>query len=87
MVFVHVHADMHVRVFIWIRPFAGYKAQQLVDLVNCEEETYHFTVLQSSLLCDDQKSSLKLEPLSGVIQPKARSAAHKHPIIKMKEHF
>lgn len=41
--------------------------------MNCEEETFPFAVTQSSLLCEDQKSSLKLEPLSGVALPKARS--------------
>lgn len=76
---VRVHVDVHVRVFIRIHPYAGYKAQQFVDLVNCEEETFHFAILESSLLCDDQKSLLKLEPLSGVIQPNARSADQKLP--------
>lgn len=41
--------------------------------MNCEEETFPFAVVQSSLLCEDQKSSLKLEPLSSVLPPKTRS--------------
>lgn len=47
--------------------------QQLIDLVNCEEEAFPFAVLQSSLLCEDQTSSLKLEPPSAVLPPKTRS--------------
>lgn len=52
---------------------AGCRVQRPVDLVNCEEETFPFAVTQPSLLCEDQKSSLKLDPLSGVALPKARS--------------
>lgn len=73
--------------FMRTRPRAGFKAQQLVELVNGEEEAFHFSVLQPSLLCEDQRSSLRLEPLSGVIQPSARSADHKHPQMEAKERF
>eukprot|EP00066_Takifugu_rubripes_P027985 XP_011617251.1 PREDICTED: hydrocephalus-inducing protein homolog [Takifugu rubripes] len=50
----------------------GCRVQQLIDLVNCEEEAFPFAVLQSSLLCEDQTSSLKLEPPSAVLPPKTR---------------
>ncbi|XP_071313817.1 hydrocephalus-inducing protein homolog isoform X2 [Trachinotus anak] len=50
----------------------GRKVQQTVDLVNGEEEPFHFSVLQSSLLCEDQQSSLILQPMSGTVSPKDR---------------
>lgn len=45
----------------------------MVDLVNCEEQTFPFAVVQSSLLCEDQTSSLKLEPPSALLPPQSRS--------------
>lgn len=59
------------------RSCAGCRVQQLIDLVNCEEETFPFAVVQSSLLCEDQTSSLKLEPPSAVLPPKTRSDERK----------
>ncbi|XP_032378415.1 hydrocephalus-inducing protein [Etheostoma spectabile] len=50
----------------------GQKVEQTVDLVNGEEELFHFSVLQSSLLCDDQQSSLILQPMTGTVAPKDR---------------
>ncbi|XP_029378255.1 hydrocephalus-inducing protein homolog [Echeneis naucrates] len=50
----------------------GRKVQQTVDLVNGEEEAFHFSILHSSLLCEDQQSSLVLEPMSGTVPPKDR---------------
>ncbi|XP_040894088.1 hydrocephalus-inducing protein homolog [Toxotes jaculatrix] len=50
----------------------GRKVEQTVDLVNGEEEPFHFTVLQSSLLSEDQQSSLSLQPMSGTVSPKDR---------------
>nr|XP_046249402.1 hydrocephalus-inducing protein homolog [Scatophagus argus] len=53
-------------------PLVGRKVEKTVDLVNGEEEPFHFSVLQSSLLCDDQQSSLILQPMTGTIAPKNR---------------
>ncbi|XP_008288806.1 hydrocephalus-inducing protein homolog [Stegastes partitus] len=50
----------------------GHKAEQTVDVVNAEEEPFHFTVLQSSLLCEDQQSSLNVQPMTGTVAPKDR---------------
>ncbi|XP_061825847.2 hydrocephalus-inducing protein homolog [Nerophis lumbriciformis] len=50
----------------------GNKVSQKVDLVNGEEEPFHFTVLQPSLLCDDQHSRLVLKPTNGTVAPKDR---------------
>ncbi|KAM7413943.1 hypothetical protein PAMA_018980 [Pampus argenteus] len=50
----------------------GRKVEQTVDLVNGEEEPFHFSVLQSSLLCDDQQSSLILQPMTGTVASKDR---------------
>ncbi|XP_028440234.1 hydrocephalus-inducing protein homolog [Perca flavescens] len=50
----------------------GQKVEQTVDLVNGEEELFHFSVMQSSLLCDDQQSSLILQPMTGTVAPKDR---------------
>ncbi|KAJ0029583.1 hypothetical protein NQD34_004580, partial [Periophthalmus magnuspinnatus] len=48
------------------------KAEQIVHLVNGEEEAFHFSVLQASLLCEDQLSSLVIQPMSGSLGPKER---------------
>ncbi|XP_035498051.2 hydrocephalus-inducing protein homolog isoform X1 [Scophthalmus maximus] len=50
----------------------GLKAEHAVYLINGEEDPLYFTVLQSSLVCDDQESSLVLEPASGSVSPKDR---------------
>ncbi|KAM9351908.1 hydrocephalus-inducing protein homolog [Symphorus nematophorus] len=50
----------------------GHKVEQTVDLVNGEEEPFHFSVKQASLLCDDQQSSLILQPMSGTVAAKDR---------------
>ncbi|XP_053175951.1 hydrocephalus-inducing protein homolog [Scomber japonicus] len=50
----------------------GRKVEQTVDLVNGEEEPFHFSVLQSSLLCEDQQSSLILQPMTGTVASKDR---------------
>ncbi|XP_042266839.1 hydrocephalus-inducing protein homolog isoform X2 [Thunnus maccoyii] len=50
----------------------GRKVEQTVDLVNAEEEPFHFSVLQSSLLCEDQQSSLVLQPMTGTVASKDR---------------
>ncbi|XP_037622519.1 hydrocephalus-inducing protein homolog isoform X2 [Sebastes umbrosus] len=50
----------------------GRKVEQTFDLVNGEEELFHFSVIQSSLLCDDQQSSLILQPMTGTVAPRDR---------------
>nr|XP_057932234.1 hydrocephalus-inducing protein homolog isoform X2 [Doryrhamphus excisus] len=50
----------------------GDTVSQSVDLVNGEEEPFHFTVVQPSLLCDDQQSRLILQPSSGTVAAKDR---------------
>ncbi|XP_072290521.1 hydrocephalus-inducing protein homolog [Eucyclogobius newberryi] len=50
----------------------GNKAEQTVNLVNTEEEPFHFSVLQSSLLSEDQLSSLIIQPMSSSLGPKGR---------------
>ncbi|XP_057693166.1 hydrocephalus-inducing protein homolog isoform X2 [Corythoichthys intestinalis] len=50
----------------------GNKVSKTVDLVNGEEEPFHFTVLQPSLHCDDQESSLVFQPMSGTVAAKDR---------------
>ncbi|GAA6221266.1 hydrocephalus-inducing protein homolog [Lates japonicus] len=50
----------------------GRKVEQTVDLVNGEEEPFHFSVLQSSLLCEDQQSSLTVQPMKGTVSSKDR---------------
>ncbi|XP_041651130.1 hydrocephalus-inducing protein homolog [Cheilinus undulatus] len=50
----------------------GRKAEQAVHLVNGEEEPFHFSVVPSSLICDDQESTLILQPMSGTLAPKDR---------------
>lgn len=56
----------------------GRKVEQTVDLVNGESEPFHFSVLQSSLLCEDQESSLILQPMAGNVAPKDRLMALEH---------
>ncbi|XP_054864966.1 hydrocephalus-inducing protein homolog [Amphiprion ocellaris] len=50
----------------------GHKAEQTVDVVNGEEEPFNFTVLQSSLLCEDQQSNLSVQPMTGTVASKDR---------------
>nr|XP_029134421.1 hydrocephalus-inducing protein homolog [Labrus bergylta] len=50
----------------------GRKMEQTVDLVNGEDEPFHFSVLQSSLISDDQESTLILKPMTGTLEPKDR---------------
>ncbi|XP_049928998.1 hydrocephalus-inducing protein homolog isoform X2 [Epinephelus moara] len=50
----------------------GRKVEQTVDLVNGEQETFSFAVVQSSLLGDDQQSSLIVQPMTGTVAPKDR---------------
>lgn len=50
----------------------GRKVEQTADLISGEEEPFYFSVIQSSLLCDDQQSRLSLKPMNGVVAPKDR---------------
>ncbi|XP_023811732.1 hydrocephalus-inducing protein homolog isoform X1 [Oryzias latipes] len=50
----------------------GHTVESIVDLVNREEEPVHFSILQSSLLSEDQQSSLTLQPMSGRVASKDR---------------
>ncbi|XP_037539075.1 hydrocephalus-inducing protein homolog [Nematolebias whitei] len=50
----------------------GHSCEQRVDFVNAEEEEVHFSVLQMSLLSEDQQSSLVVQPMSGRVAPKNR---------------
>ncbi|XP_034542457.1 hydrocephalus-inducing protein homolog isoform X2 [Notolabrus celidotus] len=50
----------------------GRKGEQTVNLVNGEEEPFHFSIVQSSLVCEDQESTLVLQPVTGTLAPKAR---------------
>ncbi|XP_069028847.1 hydrocephalus-inducing protein homolog [Embiotoca jacksoni] len=50
----------------------GRETEQTVDLVNGEEESIHFSVLPSSLLCEDQRSVLGLRPATGTVAPRDR---------------
>ncbi|XP_047451812.1 hydrocephalus-inducing protein homolog [Mugil cephalus] len=50
----------------------GRKVEQTFDVVNGEEESFCFSVLQSSLLSEDQQSSLVLQPMTGTVAPKDR---------------
>ncbi|XP_034444093.1 hydrocephalus-inducing protein homolog [Hippoglossus hippoglossus] len=50
----------------------GHKVEQTVDLVNGDEEPFHFSVQQSSLLCEDQQSNIIVQPMSGTVAPKDR---------------
>lgn len=49
-----------------------------MDLVNGEEEPLHFSAVQSSLLCDDQQSSLIVQPMTGTVASKDRLMTIKH---------
>ncbi|KAK2841889.1 hypothetical protein Q5P01_012089 [Channa striata] len=49
--------------------------EQTVDLVNGESEPFRFSVVESSLLCEDQQSSLILQPMTGHVAAKNRSLA------------
>ncbi|MEQ2312629.1 hypothetical protein AMECASPLE_033126 [Ameca splendens] len=50
----------------------GHKVEQTVDLVNAEEEPFQFSVVQLSLLSEDQQSSLTLKPMNGTVMSKNR---------------
>ncbi|XP_037834213.1 hydrocephalus-inducing protein homolog [Kryptolebias marmoratus] len=50
----------------------GQRCEQTVDLVNAEEKEVHVSVLQSSLLSEDQQSSLVVQPMNGTVAPKNR---------------
>lgn len=50
----------------------GRKVEQTVDLVNGEEQPFQFSVIHSSLIGDDQQSSLSLHPMGGTVEPKHR---------------
>lgn len=57
-----------VCVCVW----AGHKVEQTVDLVNAEEEPFHFSVLPVSLVTEDHQASLSLKPMNGIVMPKNR---------------
>lgn len=57
---------------VCVLAYTGRKVEKTVDLLNGEEEPFHFSVLQSSLLCEDQQSSLILQPMTGTVAPKDR---------------
>ncbi|KAM9854716.1 hydrocephalus-inducing protein homolog [Aulostomus maculatus] len=48
------------------------KVERSVDLVNAEEEPFHFSVSQASLFCEDQFSRLSVQPMMGTVGPKDR---------------
>ncbi|XP_075998116.1 hydrocephalus-inducing protein homolog [Genypterus blacodes] len=50
----------------------GRGVQQTVYLMNEEKEPFHFSVLQSSVHCEDQQSSLTLQPMTGTVAAKDR---------------
>ncbi|XP_075327326.1 hydrocephalus-inducing protein homolog [Odontesthes bonariensis] len=50
----------------------GHKGEQTVDVVNGEVEPISFSVLEASLLSEDQQSSLILHPMTGTVAPKDR---------------
>ncbi|XP_061578790.1 hydrocephalus-inducing protein homolog [Cololabis saira] len=50
----------------------GLKVERTVDLVNRDEVPFHFSVLQSSLLSEDQQSRLILQPMAGTVAPNER---------------
>ncbi|XP_025999986.1 hydrocephalus-inducing protein-like isoform X2 [Astatotilapia calliptera] len=50
----------------------GQKVEQAVNFVSEEEEPFHFSVVPSSLFCEDQQSRLILEPMTGTVAPKNR---------------
>ncbi|XP_034061831.1 LOW QUALITY PROTEIN: hydrocephalus-inducing protein homolog [Gymnodraco acuticeps] len=50
----------------------GHNVELTVGLVNGEDELFHFSALQSSLLCEDQQSRLSVQPMRGTVPPKHR---------------
>ncbi|XP_027883649.1 hydrocephalus-inducing protein homolog isoform X2 [Xiphophorus couchianus] len=50
----------------------GHQVEQTVDLVNAEEEPFHFSVLPVSLVTEDHQASLSLKPMNGIVMPKNR---------------
>ncbi|KAK2918189.1 hydrocephalus-inducing protein homolog [Channa argus] len=50
----------------------GRRVEQTVYLVNGELEPFRFSVLESSLLCEDQQSTLIVQPMTGNVAPKNR---------------
>ncbi|XP_043979545.1 hydrocephalus-inducing protein homolog [Gambusia affinis] len=50
----------------------GHKVEQTVDLVNAEEEPFHFYVLPVSLVTEDHQTSLNFKPMNGIVMPKDR---------------
>ncbi|CAJ1057505.1 hydrocephalus-inducing protein homolog isoform X2 [Xyrichtys novacula] len=50
----------------------GRKVEHIVYVINGEEEPFHYSILPSSLVCDDQESALVLQPMTGTIAPKDR---------------
>lgn len=58
----------------------GQRAEKVMDLVNGEEQPFGFFIVQSSLLCDDQQSSLTVHPMTGTLAPKDRSVTLAHNI-------
>jgi len=55
---------------------SGHTVEQTVDVVNGEVEPISFSVLQASLLSEDQQSGLILRPTTGTVAPKARSGTN-----------
>lgn len=60
----------------------GQRVEQIMDLVNAEEQSFSFFVVQSSLLCDDQQSSLTVHPMTGTVTSKDKlvTLLHNWPI-------
>ncbi|KAM6936867.1 hydrocephalus-inducing protein homolog [Xenentodon cancila] len=50
----------------------GDKVERTMDLVSREEVPFSFSVLQSSLLSEDQQSRVILKPMAGTVAPKER---------------
>ncbi|XP_039456431.1 hydrocephalus-inducing protein homolog [Oreochromis aureus] len=50
----------------------GQKVEQAVNFVNEEDEPFQFSVVPSSLFCEDQQSRLILEPMTCTVAPKNR---------------
>uniref|UniRef100_A0AAV2L4X0 Uncharacterized protein n=1 Tax=Knipowitschia caucasica TaxID=637954 RepID=A0AAV2L4X0_KNICA len=48
------------------------EAEETVHLFNGEDESFDFSVLQQSLVCDDKLSSLAVQPMSGFLRPELR---------------
>lgn len=59
-------------IYVCVCVLAGHSYEQRVDFVNAEEEEVHFSVLQMSLLSEDQQSSLVVQPMNGSVAPKNR---------------